>query len=289
MEKLKLFNLLEQLENKFVFKFSWVYFWVLVAISILGIITSTLFILYGISPTIKGRAPKFKPPEEVRIALKDVENALKPPEEKPPVPIKEPEKQEPPQEKKTAVKEESPEEIKLKEKLEGIKALFPEPQYRWETTYKKVCTYSWGRECYNWEVRVDKRGIKDTINSLLKPHKSPSEKIAVLDEMIEILKAFPEETRRDALSAYSKLRREREKERKEKLREIQSAIDKKISENEMKYDKAKAQKAIARRIGLSGFAFSAATIAFLGLSLVLFSIERTLKDIKSTLEKNEKN
>lgn len=288
MDSLKLFNLLEKLEKKFVFKFSWAYFWVLVAISILGITISTLFILYGISPTIKGSAPKFKPPKEVRITLADVENALKPPEEKPSVPVKEPEKKGFPAEKKPAVKKESPEEIKLREKWERVKALFPEPQYRWESTYKRVCTsYGWGT-CYQSETRIDKRGIKDTINDTLKPYKSPAEKIGVLNEMIEIFKAFPEETRTDPLSAYSRLRREREKEREAKIHEVQSAIDKKISENERNYDKAKARKTIAEKIGLSGFLLSAATIAFLGLSLVLLSIERTLKDIKNTLERDER-
>lgn len=287
MDEIKLFALLDKLEKKFIFKFSWAYFWVLVAISLLGVTASTLFILYGISPTIKGSVPKFKPPKEVQITLVDVQNALKPPEEKPTVPVKEPEAKQTPVETKPEVKEESPEEIKLREKWEEVKALFPESQYRWKTTYKEVCTsYAWGT-CYHSETRVDKSGIEDSIKAILKPHKSPAEKIEVLDEMIGIIKAFPEESRTFPLLAYSKLRKEKEKEREKKIQEIQSAIEEKRARNEKNYFSAKARKSIAMRTGLLIFGISAGTIALLSISLVLLSMERTLLDIKESIGRNE--
>lgn len=229
-------NLLQKIEEKYVFNISHFFWHIFVVAASLALIGGVLILLWSVIPPGKDNVTKVEYPPVVQVAAQEVLALLKKMEEKPaqtkttytPPPISET---------KTISSADS-NEIFYNQSLDSLKRLIPPSKYSWESSgywyypygertyqYYRDRGYSNASQYRSWIVR--ETGINEKLNEVYSNSNATAfnQKKMIIDSYIDIVRRFEENKRASLLKNLFNYRSSSPSETVENMKVIQGSIN----------------------------------------------------------------
>lgn len=290
MNKKESFIYFDQIEQKIVFRVSRTFFWIFVAIAGLTFVASIFILLYSIIPPVKEKVVKEQYPEKPKVTLEEILLAVTPPpkyeEEKPQV---------------TQLYEETEEghdepvakyekkvdslELKIKSLLDSLGTFI---KSGWGITYENyIIGYDWfGRPYYGTRA---KRGLKSDLENLLNENfELKTERIKMLEFLIDVMHTVGEGKREKALKVFIQLTKDKWNDYRRTINRIESDYNMRVELANAKYTNAKLEKRDLGNKALISLGGAIVLMALVGLVLSFLAIERNTRAVKELLEREKK-
>lgn len=268
---------LEPIEEKAIFPVSRIFYHLLVVVGALGAGGGLLFLLYSVTPTIKASVTPKPEPAPIKISVETVKANLQPKAETEPASATKPIAKTEVAQSKEEKAEPSKDEQRFQAAEEKLKALLPEAKYKWESTKVLVSSGFFGAR----EWRTTYLGVTKRLVDLIASYHSTARRAEVLESLAAVLAQFDEAERLEPLKAFIKLHREAEKARQAEIAKNKSEYKAEVAQAEMAYQQTELEKQLKRYQGLIAFGAGLASVAVIGIFLVLLSIQREVRKIAS--------
>lgn len=177
------------------------------------------------------------------------------------------------------------------------------PNSAWESSYKRVCSKAYYGYCIDWDRKIVKTGLGSYIEPVLQLYdlseSGPTQvrlievsatypvnesnhttKVAVLNEVRDILIGQPEGQRAKYLAAWSQLRVEREQARRAAIQAEEARVAEEKQKEELRVAAETSKKQVARMSALTGGGAALGALWIIALSLALLAIERHLRALQ---------
>lgn len=242
-------SILDKLEEGIVFRISRTFFLVLVLIGMLATIAGFVYFIWGAIPTAKEPVAALAKPDSIVLTVADIRAAMTGSDAKA-------------VEGQAAESAGTPEETgadqnqqRFEAQIDSLKLLLPAGLYSWES----------------------EGGISVRLGEFFNQFSVYSEAIAPLEQLCGILREFPEDQRLAPFNSFLGLYSTRLTDYKRRLAEAEEEFQSQDVAAESEYTSAATEKAMAQYQGLIAVGLGIASVAFLGISLVLLSVQRNLK------------
>lgn len=285
----------EKIEEKLIFKTSRYFFLFLSIMAFLGILISILFIAWGLTPSTKREVVKKTIPypalaalDNVRVLIEINKNKKEEPEIKDVVEKKGSIKKS----KKVTIKADSkqkpedPEQKKIIELLEEIKSLLPPNKYSWEG--KGHFVYPYGAYVYAYtrdpkarKYIIDSPGILSNIRNMFI---DDPENIIIIDrlqKLINILKDISIDDRIIAINVFTDTTKNSLIKYKNDQNIAKEEYENEVKKSNMEYNDTISKKSVYKYQAIITILSGIASIAFLGMFLVLLSMHRILSNLEA--------
>lgn len=229
-------NLLQKVEEKYVFKISH-YFWhIFVAIGSLALIGGVLILLWGVIPPGKDNVTKAEYPPVVQVEPDEVIAVLKTLEEKPKQTTTTPRTVTQTKPVTTPVTSTDPDERIYNQSLDSLKKLIPPNKYSWASSGNWY--YPYGEQYYRYyrdrgynvenyrQWIVTSTGIEEKLKEAFTESQAYSfkQKKIILDSYIDIVRRFSEEKRSSLIKTLTGYRANSVTETSENLKAVSESI-----------------------------------------------------------------
>lgn len=241
------FNVMEKLEEKIVFRISRLFFLTLAIISMVTIIWGIAYVFSASTPPEPLQEPK-----PVVVQSFDIQDAINQANMS--------ETSNSPSSSEQSKESNQPENIRFDKYIKTLKLLLPESKYSWQEKGFYTGNY------YNQRYVVSDIGITRRLNAFVKNFDGQKEYNDALSQLCVALEKFPGDQRLIPLTTFLALYVEQLKKYEESKRILKE-----------EYQESIAAKKNARYVGLIVVGSALSSMAFLGIFLVLLSIQRNIK------------
>jgi hypothetical protein len=286
-------------EESFIFRISRAVPLSLAAIASVVAGVSFLLLLYSIIPprAVREPEPAVIPPE-VTLSLQDVEAHLRSRATiyNGPVPVSADTSV------ASAATAQNPSFLALARKVHAIRTLLP---HAWEDRFETYCASSFFGYCTQTGRRQTAEGVSPYVMAALDIYDTGDDrewiyvqeagqsyelnvtdadrKLKAITELEGILKAVPAGRRKDLLTGWTTLRRERENDRLARIGAENNRVSSARAAEEARFAAAQVKRGALRSMSLSGIGSAIAGLWLLGLTLALLAIERNTRALRVTM------
>jgi hypothetical protein len=236
-------NMLESLEEGFVFRVSRFFFLFLIVVLMLTVLGGAGFFIWGLLPVAPPDAAK-----AVTVTAKDVQqyiarNPVETPIAETPSAL-------------TSATSEAADQATFEALMDSLRQLLPADTYPWDEVYSET------------GEAITEKGINNFLRELFEPYNANGEMIPPLQSLVGVLGAFEGKERLQSLKAFVKLYRERLT----AIREGEQVV-------QAEYENKQTEKMFASTSGGMIVASAIAGMAFTAMFLVLLSVQRSIKKL----------
>lgn len=269
-------SFLDPVEDRVIFRISRYFYHVLVTLAAVTTLGGALFLLVGLAPAIKERVDRKPDPPAVKITTDAVKTALQSSPPVQPATRKTPTSQPPASQSEEEYPQREKDIARLKSALNRPRILLPEPLYKWKDTAAQIRQMSpYGRP----DLRPPAIGIERRLHDLTMIYEAPARRAEVLEDLAAVLQDFQLQDRLEPLKAFVRLHRDAEKTRRAETRKNEADYKKQLALVEADYQTRLTTKQLKRYTGMIVAGSGIASIALIGMFLVLLSIQREVKKI----------
>jgi hypothetical protein len=281
-------SFLELLEEKVLFRTSRFFFLILAITALLGICAGIVYLGSGLTPTAKEEVVKAPDPAPVTLAASDISDAIKVArEESNRSGSSSPRKSESKSDRQTSRETEALSKRDLARQkygrwLDSLETLLPAAIYSWEPKGYYDRNY-WGQGNY---VTTD-AGIFKRLESLTDGMSAATDISRAVGQLCTVLKAFPENDRIEPLKTFIQVYRTKLAAYNRQLTENDALYNAQLAEAEAKYAADQALKKTRRYQGALVAGSGLASVALLGIFLVLLSMQRNIRKLTHWTQEEE--